>query len=408
MKSGVFARFLRSLAVAALFVVVAMAAVMASAASSSWNVDASGDWTTTANWTAGVPGASSGTTSADVATFTTLLSGVGKTVTVDSGRNIGGISFGSATGGNTGAFGYSLTGGSLLLSSGGTIQTLAADGAHMESIVTPVQVQGSGGTATFAGNATSGNNILNIGDVTGVSTAGQTTALTLNGVNTGGSEVSGVIGDGSAGGKLSITKSGTGAWYLVGSNTYSGGTTITAGTLVAQNSTALGTGSITFGGGTLQYSGQSAAADWGSQFKSSGSAIAINTNNQNVTLAGGIDGTNTAGLTKSGAGILALGGANAFTGTTTIGPAAANNTAISSYLRLDNAQALGGGGNLTFTGGTLRYTGNNTVDYSGRIVSSSTGAINIDTNGQNVTFASALASSNTQGLTKLGAGTLTL
>lgn len=398
---------LRSLAVAALFVVVAMAAVMASAASSSWNVDASGDWTTTANWTAGVPGASSGTTSADVATFTTLLSGVGKTVSVDSGRNVGGISFGNATGGNTGAFGYSLTGGSLLLSSGGTIQTLAADGAHMESIVTPVQVQGSGGTATFAGNATSGNNILNIGDVTGVSTAGQTTALTLNGVNTGGSEVSGVIGDGSAGGKLSITKSGTGAWYLVGSNTYSGGTTITAGTLVAQNSTALGTGSITFGGGTLQYSGQSAAADWGSQFKSSGSAIAINTNNQNVTLAGGIDGTNTAGLTKSGAGILALGGANAFTGTTTIGPAAVNNTAISSYLRLDNAQALGGGGNLTFTGGTLRYTANNTVDYSGRIAGS-TGAINIDTNGQAVAFASALASTNSAGLTKLGTGTLTL
>lgn len=398
---------LRSLAVAVLLVVIAMAAVMASAADSSWNVNASGDWTTTANWTAGVPGASSGTTSVDVATFTTLLSGVGKTVSVDAGRNVGGITFGSVSGGNTGAFGYSLTGGSLLLSSGGTIQTLAADGPHMESIVTPVQVQGSGGTATFAGNATNGNNILNIGDVTGASTAGQTTALTLNGVNTGGSEVSGVIGDGSAGGNLSISKSGAGSWYLAGGNTYSGGTTITAGTLVAQNSSALGTGTIAFGGGTLQYSGQSAAADWGSRFKSSGNAIALNTNGQNVTLAGGIDGTNTAGLTKSGSGILTLSGANAFTGTTTIGPAAANNTAISSFLRLDNALALGGGGNLTFTGGTLRYTANNTADYSSRIVSS-TAAINIDTNGQAVAFANALASTNSAGLTKLGAGTLTL
>ena len=398
---------LRSLAVGVLLVIVAMAAVMASAADSSWNVNASGDWTNAANWLAGVPGANPGTTSADVATFTTLLTGVGKTVTVDTGRNIGGITFGSASGGNTGAFGYTLIGGSLLLSSGGSIQTLLADGAHMESIVTPVEIQGSGGTATFAAGSTNANNILNIGAVTGVSTAGQTTALTLNGANVGGSEVSGTIGDGSAGGNLSLAKSGAGAWYLAGSNTYTGGTSITAGTLVAQNSTALGTGNISFGGGTLQYAGQSAATDWASRFKSSGSTIALNTNYKDVTLAGVIDSTNTAGLTKTGGGILTLSGANTYTGVTTIGPAAANNTAISSFLRLNNALALGGGGNLTFTGGTLRYTGNNKVDYSGRIVGS-TGAINIDTNGQSVTFASALAASNNQGLTKLGAGTLTL
>ena len=45
-------------------------------------------------------------------------------------------------------------------------------------------------------------------------------------------------------------KSGPGTLALAGTNTYSGGTTIAAGMIVAQNASALGTGPVAFGNGT--------------------------------------------------------------------------------------------------------------------------------------------------------------
>jgi autotransporter-associated beta strand protein len=69
--------------------------------------------------------------------------------------------------------------------------------------------------------------------------------------------------------------------------------------------------------------------------------------------------------------------------------------------------AIPSGSPIIFQGGALQYTASNTLDYSSSIVNS-TGPIAIDTNGQNVVFASVLASSNTGGLTKEGVGTLAL
>jgi autotransporter-associated beta strand protein len=369
------------------------------AANAAWNVSANGDWVTDSNWTpAAAPGAVSGTTSTDIATFSNTLTLLGKTITVDANRNIGGISFG-----NTSAFGFTLTGGNLLLSNAGVIQTLAANGAHMDTVASAIAIQDDGGSASFTALSTNNNSLLNIaGAVTGVSTAGNTTTLNLNGTNLGGNVITGIIGDGSLGGKLALTKSAAGTWQLNGANTYTGTTTLTLGTLVVDHASALGVGgNITFGGGTLQYTATSAGQDWSTRFKNTtAGGILLNTNGSDVTLAGVIDSSNTAGLTKSGGATLTLSGANTYTGVTTIGGT------VMSVLRLNDASALGGGGNLTFTGGRLQYTANNTVDYSARIVGS-TGAITIDTNGQNVAFGSALAASNTAGIYKMGTGDLT-
>ncbi|MCE9610870.1 MAG: autotransporter-associated beta strand repeat-containing protein, partial [Chthoniobacter sp.] len=380
-----------------------LAAHSAHAASSAWNVNANGDWITGGNWTAGTPGATGDLVNPDIATFNFLLTTVPKVVTVDANRGIGGISFGQvAAGGNNGNFGYTLTGGNLLLNNAGVIQTLTSDGAHMEVIASAIQIQGDGGAASFTGDATNGSNLMNIGAVTGVSTGVNITTLNLNGVNTGGNVITGIVGDGSGGGKLAITKSAAGTWFLDGANTYTGATTINAGTLVADHASALGIGgNITFGGGTLQYTATSAGADWGARFKNTvGTGILLNTAGHNVTLAGGIDASNVAGLTKSGGGTLTLSGANLYTGATIIGGN------LLSILRLNNASALGGGGNITFSGGRLQHTANNTVDYSSRFVGSGS-AIAIDTNGQNISFASAVAATNTGGLNKIGTGDLT-
>jgi fibronectin-binding autotransporter adhesin len=116
---------------------------------------------------------------------------------------------------------------------------------------------------------------------------------------------------------LAIHKTGGSSLTLNGNNTYSGGTFLYQGSLIADSATALGSGDISFNGGTLQYTANSAANDYGSRIKNSTSAITLNTNGQNVGLSGMAAG-NTGGLTKSGAGTLTLTGANTYSGATTL------------------------------------------------------------------------------------------
>jgi autotransporter-associated beta strand protein len=285
--------------------------------SSSWNVDASGDWITDANWIpASAPGNTSGTTNADVARFGFTLT-ADRVVTVDANRNIGGITFS-----NTSVFRFSINGGNLLLSNGGVIQTDIGNGNHTDTISTAIQIQGNGGAATFTAGATSPTSLLSIADVTGVSTGANVTTLTLNGTNTGGNLISGVVGNGAGGGKLALIKSDAGTWILGGTadNTYTGGTSINGGTLQAAHFRSLGTsGNISFGGGTLQYTSASQNSEVASRIKNSSSAIRIDTNGAAVPFGGVIDSSNTGGLIRSGTNTLQFYGAspNTYSGTTT-------------------------------------------------------------------------------------------
>ena len=76
-------------------------------------------------------------------------------------------------------------------------------------------------------------------------------------------------------------------------------------------------------------------------------------------------------------------------------------------LSLGSVGALGGSGTISFAGGTLQYSAANQTDYSNRFSQVGNQAYSIDTNGQAVTFATALTSPGGS-LAKLGAGTLTL
>jgi autotransporter-associated beta strand protein len=81
--------------------------------------------------------------------------------------------------------------------------------------------------------------------------AAATRTVTVNaGAGADSAEMSGVLSNSS--GAATLTKNGTGTLVLSAANTYTGGTTISAGTLALGNASALpSTGTLTLGGGTL-------------------------------------------------------------------------------------------------------------------------------------------------------------
>jgi autotransporter-associated beta strand protein len=161
---------------------------------------------------------------------------------------------------------------------------------------------------------------------------------------------------------LALYKMGGSSLTLNGTNTYTGGTFLQQGTIIADSANALGTaGDITFRGGTLQYTANSAATNHGSRIKNSASALLLNTNSQNVSLSG-IAAGNTGGLTKSGAGTLTLSGTNSYTGTTTL------------------------------SGGTLNVVGSSALG-TGALAFATTGTTLQFQNDSNLTFATALTTS---------------
>jgi autotransporter-associated beta strand protein len=128
-----------------------------------------------------------------------------------------------------------------------------------------------------------------------------------------------------------------------------------------------------------------------------------------ITINGSTDGTfsgnitngltnNVVQISKAGSSTLTLSGNNSYSGATRL---------AAGTVSLGHANALGVGGNISFSGGTLQYGANSTTDYSSRIVGSGS-AVKIGTNSQTVTYTSSLASSNSGGLEKIGAGTLVL
>ncbi|MEL0166743.1 MAG: autotransporter domain-containing protein [Pseudomonadaceae bacterium] len=268
----------------------------------------------------------------------------------------------------------------------------------------------------------------------------------------------------------SLTKIGAGVLTLSGSNTYSGGTTVSAGGLVGNSSSLQGAivnnASVTFdqaalgtyagqmsGSGSLTKSGLGTLVLSGTNSYSGGTTITDGTlqgttnslqgsvvNNGTLAFAQAFNGTFTGGISgsgqllKSGSGTLVLGGTNSYSGGTVVsGGVLESSTGSLSGNITNNAQVtfnqaadgtyagvLSGTGQLVKTGtGVLTLSGLNT--YSGGTVVSA-GALQGDTstllgditNNAEVIFAQAMdglyagTMTGTGLLTKTGAGALVL
>lgn len=281
---------------------------------------------------------------------------------------------------------------------------------------------GTTGTATVTGSITLAGNV-SIGAASSVASDSTSTFVLAGPVLLGSNRLTLVPGiasgatrsllidiSGAISGAGSVEMSGTSAATvarLSGANTYTGTTTITSGTIIVNNASALGnlaalevnTNGLDLNGFSVSSGPLSGNSSGVIRSDVAGSATLTTNAATNSTYAGSItDGSGTVGLTKAGAGVLTLSGSSNYSGPTTI-----NGGAIS----LGSATALPGAGDITFGGGTLRYSPANTLDYSARFRSSS-GPISIDTNGETVNFNTAIVAGNVGGLAKLGAGTLYL
>jgi fibronectin-binding autotransporter adhesin len=291
------------------------------------------------------------TVTSNLATFGGNITGTGNYLLGGNNATNGGASVNSQTltGTNTfvGTAAVSGPGNSLSIGAGGTTGSLVADIAL-----------GSGGTATF----------------------NRSDASTYGGV------VSGSAG--------SFVKSGAGTLTVTGASTFTGTTTISAGTLqIGAGSTTGGWAGSIVDNATLAFNRSDALTHTGGI---SGTGSVIQSSDASLTLSGALSGS--LNVKQTGTGTLTLSGSNSFTGGATLS---------AGTLALGSSTALGASGTVNFGGGTLQYGSGVSTDYSSRFSTAASQSYKVDTNGQSVTFASALTSSGGT-LTKSGTGTLTL
>lgn len=336
--------------------------------------------------------------------------------------------------------------GMLTLSNGATLESTASGGGGARVIQNNLSLSGN---ITLGDSTNNGKLTFNSTDGTNTLGTAATIALTGNTTMTNPSTVT--IADVISGG-FSLTKLGVGTLNLTGANLLTGGVSVSGGTLTLGSNSAVaggvvasgpvGTGTLALTSGAtissdsgtnrslqnnLSLSGSVTIGDTGNNGNITFNSTALTTpattvllNNVTITNATTVNLNNAISgnfsLTKSGAGILNLGGANLFTGGVTI-----NAGTVSA----GSATALGPAANATLTfgpgsTGIFQLNGNDTtvvdLNTSGTVgtpfvenSASNTRTLTVTTAGTD-TFAGVLrdGTSGKLSLTMSGTGSLTL
>ncbi len=302
------------------------------------------------------------------------------------------LSAGTLVAGNNTAFGTGtlvLSGGGAVLRGDGTPRTLA-NAITLSNSVT----LGGASDLTFTGSLNqTGNRTLTVTN-TGVTTlAGnvvlaennQTRTLTVAPAAGASVVVSGVVQNGTGSGADRLTKTGAGALTLAGANTYTGTTTLSAGTLVAANDAAFGTGALVLSGAGAVLRGDGPP-------RTLANAVTLSNNvtfggASDLTFTGALNQTGSRTLTVTNTGVTTVAGnvvlaENNQTRTLTVASAAAANVVFSGSVQ--NGTGTGadslvksGAGTLTLSGATANTFTGDLVVADGLLRAQKTAGINI-------------------------------
>jgi autotransporter-associated beta strand protein len=308
-----------------------------------------------------------------------------------TGLTLQGNGFTQFTAANTYNGGTNVNGGTLQLASG-----TATLGASTGSLTLA-----SGALLDINGVNTSVGGLNGNGTIDNVyGTLGLSPTLTVGNGNAGGT-FSGTIQNTVNGGATMLAKVGNGAQFLSGTNTYAGGTTITAGVLNFTSS-ALGSNKVIFNGGTLQWATgntSDVSTSPGIANIASGKSAKLDTNGNSVQFNTGFGGAG--GLTKTGAGTLTLAVPNTFGGGTSItggtlnlaDPLALQNSTAT--VSINNSLVLSGAATSSVTLGGLSGAANFNLGVA---------SINVGQNNATTTYSGVLGGGSN--LTKQGTGSL--
>ncbi len=315
--------------------------------------------------------------------------------------------------GNTGSNSALGTNGSITIGGGSNSGQLTWTG-NSETTDKAFAMGGSTGGTTISASTAGQTLTISSALVSGTST-GATRGLTLTG--SGNITFNGAIGNGTgaSGGVVTLTKTGTGVATLGGANSYSGQTTVSAGTLALSGGSAISdTGTISLGNisgavlsvlasetiGSLQGGGTTG----GNVSLAASQTLTVAETGAQI-YAGVISGA-TGALTKSGVGSLTLSGANTYAGTTTI---SAGTLAVSGGSAISNSGTV----SLANTAGAVfSVVGSETIaslqgggSTGGNVSLASSQTLTVAETGTQ-TFAGQITGPGA--FTKSGAGSLTL
>jgi len=256
-----------------------------------------------------------------------------------------------ANGGVASSMGQSSNAAANLVFGGGTLQYTGSTAAATDRLFTIGNAAGNAATLDASGTSLSAFVNFSNTDPIAFGTASPRT-LTLTGSNAGANTLAAAIGENA--GATSIVKSGAGSWTLSGRNTYSGTTTISAGTLEVAVGSAIGdTSAVSIanvaGARLLVSSSETIGSLSGGGVSGGDVALGFNTltlgDATSTSFAGVISGVG-GSLVKQGAGSLVLTGLNTYTGGTAIN---------AGTLSIGSAGTINGTSGVLVTGSTFNY-----------------------------------------------------
>ncbi|WP_244755950.1 autotransporter-associated beta strand repeat-containing protein [Pseudoxanthomonas helianthi] len=285
------------------------------------------------------------------------------------------------------------------LANGGQVSGIGASSAASANLVL------NGGGLQYTGATTSTNRGFTLGANNGtVDVSDAATTLTVSGT---------VVQQ--TGGNRTLTKNGAGTLVLSGTNTYTGGNVINAGTLRAGSTQAFGgTGTVTLAnvaGATLDLNNFNNTIGALSGGGANGGNVTLGSATLRIaggtgTYSGAISGTG--GVLRTDGGTQTFSGCNnTYTGVTTLQGATLNVDCLANGGQVSGIGASGSAStNLVFDGGVLNYTGGTVTTDRGFRLNSGNSTIGVTNAATTLTFGGAVIGGG--GLVKGGSGTLVL